>query len=272
MIPVVFIHMGNPSYLNFAIKQALKRNEVCLISDIKPDITSSRFQWVDIKDCMSDRYKLFQQAYVHMSTNPYDFELFCFLRWFVVHEYMKNTKNDVVFYTDSDVFLYVDVNDEFPKYAQYDLTLLHRCAPVSSFVTNKGIVNFTNFLLTTYQNQQSYNFEKIASHFVVRQKHNLSGGVCDMTLFEHFHYSSDVGGGPGKVGEMMSILNDSTYDHNINAEDQYFNFNRIKQIEFVDGIPYVYSNKLNKPIKFNSIHFNSGAKSMMQEYYAKSAT
>jgi hypothetical protein len=270
MIPVIIIHNGKSDYLNYSILQAIKNNTVYLISDITPEITHEKLHHVDISSLINDSYKEFISVYQHLSTNPYQFELFCFLRWFILQEFMKKYNFEIVFYIDSDVLLYVDVNDEYKKYNQFDITLLHRCAPVSSFMNMHGLNNFCNFLLNTYKNKNSYNYEKIASHFFVRQKHSLGGGVCDMTLFEFFHYHSDVGGGPGKVGEMMTIIDNSTYDHNINAEDQYFDFNRIKNVIFIHGMPHVYSKKLDKMIKFNSIHFNSSAKVLMSEYYRKS--
>jgi hypothetical protein len=156
--------------------------------------------------------------------------------------------------------LYVDINEEYKKYEQYDLTLLHRSAAISSFFTKQGLDNFCNFLMNCFTNKQSYNYQKISSHYHVRQKFNLPGGVCDMTYFDFFHYMDDGGGGPGKVGEMMSIIDDATYDHNINVPDQYFDFNGIKNVKIKDGFPYVYHHKLKKDIRFNSLHFQGGAK------------
>lgn len=266
MIPVVLIHMGNPDYLQYSIGKALERNEVILIGDTKPNILNDRFSFYNISDYLTDEYNTFVKNYKHLSTNPYNFELFCFLRWFVLKEFMCRQNIEVTFYIDSDVMLYVNTDEEYHKFSQYDFTLLHRTAAVSSFINKIGIENFCNFLSKTYSEQNSYNFEKIESHFLIRQKHGLGGGVCDMTLLEYFHYHPDTGGGPGKVGEMMSIINDSTYDHNINAEDQYFEFQGIKKVQMIDGIPYVMSKKLNKLIKFNSLHFNSSAKSLMRQY------
>ena len=45
--------------------------------------------------------------------------------------------------------------------------------------------------------------------------------------------------------------------------------NGIKEFKFIENIPYCYSNKLKKYIKFNSIHFNSGAKVLMKDYFRK---
>jgi len=48
---------------------------------------------------------------------------------------------------------------------------------------------------------------------------------------------------------MMTISDDSTYDHNINAKDQDFSFkNGTKEIKIINKQPYVYSEKLKKDI------------------------
>ena len=266
MIPVILIHLGNDDYLQYSIGKALERNEVILIGNDNPNISNENFSFQNISDYISDDYNLFIQNYKHLSTNSHNFELFCFLRWFILKEFMFRRNIEVSFYIDSDVLLYVDVNDEYHKFSQYDFTLLHRTAAVSSFINKVGIENFCNFLNRTYSMKNTYNFEKIESHYHIRQKYGLGGGVCDMTLLEFFHYYPDTGGGPGKVGEMMSIIDGSTYDHNINSEDQYFDFSGIKKVQMIEGIPYVMSKKLNKLIKFNSLHFNSGAKSLMRQY------
>ena len=268
MIPVILVHMGVSDYLQYSLKKALEKNNVILIGDKNPNIENNKFKFYKIDEYISEDFKKFTSLYEHLSTNPYNFELFCFLRWFLIKEFMQRENIDVSFYIDSDVMLYVDVNDEYQKFNQYDFTLLHRTAAISSFITKKGISNFCNLLLNTYSDKNSYKYQKIKSHFTIRQQHGLGGGVCDMTLLELFHYNADDGGGPGRVGEMMIIINDSTYDHNINVPDQDFDFkNGIKNIQMIDGIPYVYSNKLSKLIKFNSIHFNSGAKTLMFNYF-----
>ena len=257
-IPVIFIHQGYQSYLDFTVQQASKKNKVFFIGTQEPPKNDnlSFFQLKNYNKYTSQ----FSNIYENLSTNEYNYELFCFLRWFILKEFMEEQNLDTVFYVDSDVMLYVNVIEEYEKYEQYDLTLLHRTAAISSYFTKVGLDNFTNFLMDTFSNKQSYNYQKIASHYHVRQKFNLPGGVCDMTYFDFFHYMDDGGGGPGKVGEMMSIIDDSTYDHNINVPDQYFDFNGIKNVKIKDGYPFVYHHKLKKDIKFNSLHFQGGAK------------
>lgn len=263
MIPVVIIHNGNQEYFNTVLKQAAKLNNVILLGDTKPSFDKVSF--VDSRLLNKDVDK-FSGLYEHLTSGSYEYELFCYNRWFVLRNLMELEKLDVVFHIDSDVLLFSDVNKEWRKFDQYDFTLLHRSAAISSFITRRGINNFCDMLLSIYGNKSGYPFKKIKSHFLIRQECGLAGGVCDMTLLEWFHYHSEFGGGPGRVGEMMQIIEGSTYDHNINAQDQGFSFvNGMKNVQILNGKPYVYNEKLKKDISFNSLHFQGMAKSKIKE-------
>lgn len=264
MIPVIFIHSGFQDYLKYTLLQSCKNNKVILIGT-HDYVKHKNLTFYNIEDYTSYCSE-FVNVYEHKSSGGYDYELFCFLRWFILKKFIETHNLETIFYVDSDVMLYVDVNDEYHKYSQYDLTLLHRTAAVSSFFTKQGLNNFCDFVLNTYKNKEEYNYKKISSHYDVLKSCNKEGGVCDMTYFDFFHYY-DEGGGPGKVGEMMSIIDNSTYDHNINVPDQYFDFNIIKTIEMIDNIPHVYSHKLKRKIKFNSLHFQGGAKHFISKYF-----
>lgn len=270
MIPVILIHVGNHDYMNLAAKQAAKFNEVVLIGNAPLDIPEEKVKFESISQFV-DGFDDFKNSYVHLNTTPYDYEVFCFHRWFILKNYMERNDLDTVFYIDSDVLLFVNVEQEAAKFEQYEMTLLHRTAAISSFITLNGLRNFCQLLLSTYGNKDGYPFKKIASHFNTRKECNLGGGVCDMTLLEYFHYNSEVGGGPGRVGEMMQIIDSSTYDHNINvADNDYSMKNGIKDVHMVGGIPYVFNQKLKRDIRFNSLHFQGGAKHLMRNIYDQS--
>tara|TARA_R110000868_G_scaffold265860_2_gene524744 strand:+ start:975 stop:1790 length:816 start_codon:yes stop_codon:yes gene_type:complete len=271
MIPVILIHKGYQEYLGYTIKQANKNNFVHLIGDTNPNLTLGNYEFNNMGDYLEDCDE-FRQHYQHLNTTPLDYEVFCYQRWFVLRNFMKQNNLDTVFYIDSDVMLFGEMTKEWEKFNQYTMTLLHRTAAISSFITLEGVTNFCNFLTNTYRDKESYNYKKIASHFNVRRECGLGGGVCDMTLLEFFHYCSGCGGGPGRVGEMMQIIDDSTYDHNINVADQDFAFvNGHKDFKIVGGVPYVYSHKLKKDIKFNSLHFQGGAKNLIKGVYEQCA-
>lgn len=180
MIPVILIHSGYNDYLNFTISQASEYNDVILLGTSK--ILPEKCENIPLADYGSG-FSAFEKNYVHLNTTPRDYEIFCYKRWFILRDFMRSMGLRVVFYIDSDVLLFADVNKEEKKFKQFDLTLLHRTAAISSFITYRGIDNFCNFLERIYSDHSSYEFKKLASHFSVRQSCGLSGGVCDMTLF-----------------------------------------------------------------------------------------
>lgn len=267
MIPVILIHKGYQEYLNYSINQSLKNNRVFLIGDTPIKNTDSKFTFIQ-HDGLLDGVQDFSKIYVHMNTTPPDYELFCYTRWFMIRNFMHLHNFEVVFYIDSDVLFFENAGEEWSKFRQYDMTLLHRTAGISSFVTKRGIDNFCDMLTEIYSKKDEYHFNKIASHFKIRQDFKLPGGVCDMTLLEYFHYHAEFGGGPGRIGEMMTIIDGSTYDHNINAKDQDFDFKHgVKSVKIINHKPYVFNKKIKKDIRFNSLHFQGSAKNKMGNIY-----
>lgn len=264
---VVLIHRGCPDYLHYSLIQASRDNCVILLGDTDPNISSSKIKFVNFSEYMSG-VKEFDHEYVHMSTNFHEFELFCFSRWFILRNFMNHNKIDNVFYIDSDVMLYQDMEKEWDKFSSYTMTLIHRTAAISSFFTRQAINKFCDFLMNTYSNKNSYDFNKLVSKFTLMRSMNLHGGVCDMTLFDMFHYDSGAGGGPGRVGEMMSIIDKTTYDHNINAEDHDFEMmSGVKKVLLFDRYPHVWNSRLEEMIQFNSLHFQGSSKQYMEKAY-----
>ena len=147
MIPVVLIHMGHQDYLKYSILQACRNNHVYLISDAKinTELFPKNFELVNIED-YSEGFNNFKNNYEHFNTTPYDFEVFCYHRWFILRNFMLKHNFDVTFYIDSDVMLMSDVEEEWDKFSQYHMTLAHRSASVSSYMTYSGVDNFCNML------------------------------------------------------------------------------------------------------------------------------
>jgi len=254
-------------YVRVAIKQAVKNNPVFLIGDVDPLVDDDNFTFVT-PEGLGSGIGDFSDIYVHLNTTPPDYELFCYTRWFLLRNFMERNGFPVVLYTDSDVMFFENAEEEWSKFNNCSMTLTHRTSGHTSFITLNGIHHFCNMLTKIYSDKGGYHFNKIASHLKVRQEFGLPGGVCDMTLLEYFHYHAEFGGGPGRVGEMMSIINDSTYDHNINVSDSdYLMENGTKKVEIVNGEVCIYNKRLARNIKFNSLHFQGGAKNLMQVIY-----
>jgi len=275
VVPVVLIHSGLQPYLYTCINQALKNNKVYLLGSVDPSIDNENFTYILPQDDMKKDIQEFSSLYVHMNTTPPDYELFCYTRWFVLRNFMEVNDIPVVMYIDSDVLLFQDATEGWKNFDNYIMSLVHRTSGHTSFITKEGIDSFCDMLLDIYSNKSGYHFNKIMSHFEIRQSAGLPGGVCDMTLLEYFHYHAEFGGGPGRIGEMMHIINDTTYDHNINVSDKDYEFDgtkvltKVKIFENHRDPPSVFNNRLGKFIKFNTLHFQGGAKRLMGEVYEK---
>jgi len=251
-VPVILINWGCQSHLPSVIEHAQRYNKnVFLIGDSTNNHLATHFKISDY----SERSSSFAKLYQNLSTNSHTIELFCFQRWFILEEFMALQGIKQCLYIDSDVLLYADAEYEIKNYDYFDFTLTHRCCGSTSFFKYDGLKKLCSFIMETYSNKSSYDYEKIASHYQIRQKHGLPGGVCDMTLLEFYSYKIC-----GCVGEMMYINRGTTWDHNINESDQGFEMkNGIKNIQFINHLPYCRIG--NEMIRFNSLHLQGPAKS-----------
>lgn len=269
-IPVVFIHSGYNDYLKYTILNACNWNKVFLLGDVDPSIKHDNFTFVNFGS-LSAGVVDFVGNYEHLNTTPHDYEVFCFVRWHILRNFMHSRKIDISFYCDSDVLLFANIEEEYKKFRNFSMTLLHRTAAIASFISIDAINNFVRLIDTHYKDKNTFAFNRAKAIFKVRQSMGMSGGVCDMTWLEYFHYDHDQGGGPGRVGEMMHIIDGSTYDHNINvADNDYRMRDGIKDVKIIEGIPYVFNEKLQKDIKFNSLHFQGQAKGRIITIYNES--
>jgi hypothetical protein len=140
------------------------------------------------------------------------------------------------------------------------MTLIHGCCGSTSFITKLGLQNFIDMVIKTYSDK-TYNFDMLANKFLTITKFGTVGGICDMSLLQQFALNDDSGGGFTRVGEMMQIIDNATYDHNINVSDlDYDMLNGIKKLKIIDNKIAIYNNRLNKYINFNGLHFQGMAK------------
>lgn len=258
MIPTIIIHRGDQDYARSVVAQAAKKSTHLIVLG-----NGQNFATDNMKDYRSSA-KEFEQLYEHLSTNGYEAELICFTRWFMLRDLLRNKGIEVCLHLDSDVLLYVNPDSLWDAYDQFDITLSHRCCGSTAFFTLKGLEKVCEFILKVYSHKTSYDFECIKTRYLTRQKHGLPGGVCDMTLLEYYGYKYC-----GTVGEMMHIVDGSTWDHNINETDQGFlmdPINNIKKISFVDGLPTCHNVNLNRSIIFNTLHFQGPAKRHITGY------
>ena len=269
-VPVVIVnkHLSDFPELEYVIKTAKKYdNRVVFIGDDPVDINwgaeicdiNSRMN--NSKDCSE-----FIENYVHMSTNNPQVELFCFLRWLVLRDWMKENTVDVVLHIDRDILYFANASAEYQRYSNFEFTLSGRTSAHCSFFTFDGLNNFCNYFMNIYRNKDSFDFSRLSSEFQVRQHYGLEGGVCDMTLFEKYARFEK----PYRIGE-VSIVSGSNgyYDHVVSISEDFEMDEElgIKKINFNTPWPYGQNVRLNQSVRFSCLHFQGASKKYIREIY-----
>ncbi len=110
--PIVFIHYGKSDQLELAIRQAGHTNpgtDIYLLGDDSNKHLSHLVQHYHYEKFYKADCQL-KAVYRRLSTNPFDYEYFCFKRWFVLLEFMNSAQLDWVCTLDSDFLLYDEVS------------------------------------------------------------------------------------------------------------------------------------------------------------------
>lgn len=262
--PIFFVHSGNQDYLKRTIKQAEKTNRVVYLlgDDSNRKIA---INWFDMKLYLTEKWDKFKKIYIHMSSNPYEFELNCFRRFFVVYEFAKEMEIESFFMLDSDCLAYsdfsklplsnYDVGLSIPKNQEdYDWT----ASPHNSYWTLKALENFLEYLFYEY----TKNLEELKIKWHYHQEKNIRGGICDMTLLYLWATSS----------LSIRLLNTTigvdggVFDHFLSVSEGYekgtfpiHRFCEIKHLKFVNGKAY-FKDKNKNWIQTYTIHAQGKSK------------
>lgn len=200
----------------------------------------------------------FEKKYVHRSSNSYDFELFCFQRWFILKDFVIENKFEKPFlYLDSDVFLYsnffksLDLQD-------HKMTVTGGFWPQYSYFKNqRSIIDFSQFINDYFvlEEQKRYLDEWYKNRFI---KLKERGGVCDMTLLG-LYSSNCLDLFETKEGYFNTSL-DSISDDAIKKGFDANSFN-LKHFSFENNDARIAG------IKVHALHFQAGAKILAVKYY-----
>ncbi|MDF2633463.1 MAG: hypothetical protein K0R78_337 [Pelosinus sp.] len=263
--PVIFIHYGDCFYLEDTLQQAKKNNQnkdVILIGD------DSNNKYDFIQHINMDNDELldnFMKVYRHMNSNPYQYEVICLARWFILRSFMMKYGVDHCYYQDSDVMLYKNINQE--KNGNYEIAFCNVNGGSTFVNTLRALEDFCMFIIHYYTNEVK--FRKLNNWHQQYLQSGDAGGVCDMTFIDFYRKEYS-----GKVYDLAQVHEESTYDFNINAPiaygpQGYETWQGRKKI-YRTGDGFFCKNKiLNKFIKFNSLHFQGDAKCYIKYFAAK---
>ena len=280
-LPIIIFHLGDREYVHLCLKQAKKyNNNIILLTDV-PDVYKHTGANCVHFQKYANRINEFQKLYKHFSTNSYQLELICIIRWFVVYDYMKEFKIERAFICDSDVLIYDNIekiDNEYLKSYDYMLCSSHSkdlngCHSIWNF---NSLQDFVIFCFKFYK-QQLPNIEKW------HQSYKKPGGICDMTLLYYYAHNQETFVGlqlptfPTIDNDLTQIFGNTltfdlhlaTHGNHLYPEDYETDNSNNKKIKYIDNQPYCFNKRLNKDIKFILLHFQGKNKAIMKDYYLK---
>ena len=253
-IPFIVVHRGGQRYLKECLDYAAaNKHQVVLLGDCSNQkYEGINIYWHDYSDFGSEAMHQFNSFYQHFSTNPFEYERFCFERHFLVYEYARRNHLDSFFVMDSDVLLGKMSRNQREKlrgcFGEHDAALCWpekqgkmewTVSPHFSWWRIDALKDFLNYLLEIYQENLHILKEKAAWH----RQNDLPGGICDMTLLYLWMESGRK--------RVMNFCSNDNVDLGIDMQyktdqenSRYLVKDRIERIVFRKGRPF-YINKEN---------------------------
>jgi hypothetical protein len=274
-VPVVFISKtlgGGTSLLPISTECASKNNDVVLLGD-EGNKEFCKGEFIPFERYNSG-YKEFEELYIHLSTNNPAVEKFCISRWFILRDFMNDNNVEMVFHADWDVLCFADITKDSHRFQHLDCALSARTTGGQSFFSKEGINKVFDYILKLYKNKDSFEFQRLAQNFNLRQKFGLHGGVCDMNFLEHYaRYEAHHA-----VGELSLVShNPQDYFYELHMgvaegfESEHGPDGRLRKVyKFKDGIPYSKHLRTGRDIPFATVHFQGSHKHLMEEFYGRS--
>lgn len=266
-IPIVFIHRGYNTYLEFTLRQAHQmspQSEIILLGDS----ANARFDFVThihLED-YSQQASEFAKLYQHRSTNPYAYELFCLQRWFILWEYAQTLRYSELWTCDSDVMLYADMDVIHQHHLRNADIAIHRMPSGSSactaFFKSQTLQQFCSFIISHYTEPQR--LEELDKIWQAVTRSRKLGGVSDMTLAHLFLQEH-----PDLSQRLLNeVHGDGTFDLSIHSsQDEYQMRLGQKRLSWAHEIPYGWHLQSGDKIHFYSLHLQGPAKFMTAQYY-----
>ena len=264
-IPIVFIHRGYSDYMEYSLRQARAvipdGTGILLLGDREND----RFDFADHVDMTSCKgiADEFLGIYKHLSTNMYDYESFCIIRWLYLLEVMRKRNIERCFVLDTDILLF-----SYPErllktfddggYEVGAMKFSHGCYSLAgAIMTREWLAKFVDFCYRVYRDDELLS--------AIREKHFP---VCDMSLADEFIKSSGF-----KVMNLLSVWDGESTDSGINSSAQEYDneyrlsiFNQ-KKLEWKDGSPFCFNVREQKPVRMILLHYQGFAKYRMAHDY-----
>jgi hypothetical protein len=180
---IVIVTTGIQPHLLCALYQTRFRNPstpIYLLSYRNPNLKF--VTWIDLSK-YENSWKIFSNAYVHLSSNEEWFERICYYRWFALEAFMREKNLSCVAHLDTDILTFQmlnPINLDLPTSSFSVISSFQgSTSGHTSFLTSiTPLTNFINFCVNIYQDPQS--LQVLKDFYARKQLDKEEGGVCDM--------------------------------------------------------------------------------------------
>lgn len=246
---VACVFFGQASYVVHALNTAAHfGNDVHLIGDVP---TSGNFKFHNV-----DRYKEaiaeFRAVFKPNGPHSPEFRFRSSVRWFVFREFAK--EHGAIMAIDGDVVLFESaksIASRVPRETSFTYSRDRACATIgeSIWFDHKALVALCRSTLAMYRDGS---FSRKSHYSDMRAATRL------------------VDGGQFNSFDTYNAFEHGRLDHNcLSSEGGRYRMEsagRVKEIAWLDGLPYIYDNEEGRFVRFASIHC-SGSKHRIGKYH-----
>ncbi|MDF2681172.1 MAG: hypothetical protein K0R47_2362 [Brevibacillus sp.] len=262
-LPIVFIHRGDDDYLGYALAQAKWSNPnspiLLLGKTINQQFAQNGIIHVMIDDYMETAVN-FAKVYKHIHYMPYEYNLFCFQRWFILRDFMRHHNIPKCCYLDSDVMLYTDVNQ--PQFETFSMEFVW-----TNFVEIQRLERFCAFVTTHFENLALFGQVVAFAHKTLDHVRFGMPLITDMVL--GVMYLKQFPGYRMTHG----LYHDAFFDGNIQQSYMTESLDGKKKVYLKDGILYCKERQTNRDLKLYTLHFQGTImKHYMKFFYSPALT
>lgn len=261
MIPIIFIHNQNSSYLPLSLWQARKSNpetEVILIGDSGNAHFNYLVNHVD-KSQYSKRADEFAKKFVNFSTNSHEFELICLQRWFILEEFMRQNNLEKCLYLDSDILLFGNVKSEIHRFRFFGMTIAGISGHSNYINDIEVLAEFCRFIEKAYETNEAIAVLE-EKYRVFRETHE-AGGISDMTFFVEFKEEF-----PDHIIDIGIPIQGKMYDISMNYIEYMNNSLGIKIIHPAKNGEVYLRHAKHPVINMQTLHFQGDTKVHMKRH------
>jgi hypothetical protein len=196
-----------------------------------------------------------------MSATNIDYELFCFLRWFYIRDFVVKHNIESFICLDSDVLVFSDLTEALKPFRHFSIAIERESMPPFTYFGNrKAIVDFCDFITRQYMEP---NYIKRLEEGWEYHKPKNWGGICDMVIFE-FYFNEN----PESTGRLDVIVNNAVFDYHIRGKNGFEMQGENKKVKWKNDSPYGFYLESKKWIRFHGIHYGGEAKALMYKHYS----